>query len=657
MKKLVIVESPAKIKTIQKHLNSLKAYGFQIIATRGHITNLDENSMSIRLENGKFIGDFQVLKEKKKLVEEIKNLVRNSDEVYVCTDDDREGERIADDVVHICKIKKYFRVTFTEITKKAIELALVKKHNIRLINEQIVLAQWTRRMIDRIIGYGFSPVITYIFKKNNTLSYKNSDGEIVSAKSKGTGRVIAISLSLLAKRREEIEDYNERGATLTDVVVANYVYDGVAFSARGKGLEFKKENSDEMQKVVHLANYKIHRVYERTRDMVESVPPHPPFTTASLYSACSFIYELDSKMTKKIAQELYEAGYINYPRTDSIELSDDIANNLIEYLFETFPDEEKEDILKTKRKYKQNSKFAQEAHEAIRPTLFSIERNPKNIMEVWSYDDNAKNFGNHHRLVYELIWYRTLCTQLKDSQYDRNEIVIKAGEHTFSVRANDRFKDGWERHYYGELINDTAKGAGNEDWRHKRVVLPSELSKGTIVENVNVGFYEKTTHAPKRISEGALITRLTNMGVARPSTLHSIVESLVTKKYAESHKTLLDITDLGMEIYKITEQYLSFLNDVEEARKFESLIEDIEKGDITDVHSILMGYWNLVEEFKKEVGYEEMGDRKPTKKQIQFAQNIYNRLPENIKQSMPFEEIISSHSKVSDFINKYKKSK
>lgn len=654
MKKLVIVESPAKIKTIQKHLNSLKAYGFQIIATRGHITNLDENSMSIRLKNGKFIGDFQVLKEKKKLVEEIKKLVRNSDEVYVCTDDDREGERIADDVVHICKIKKYFRVTFTEITKKAIELALVKKHNIRLINEQIVLAQWTRRMIDRIIGYGFSPVITYIFKKNNTLSYKNSDGEIVSAKSKGTGRVIAISLSLLAKRREEIEDYNERGATLTDVVVANYVYDGVAFSARGKGLEFKKENSDEMQKVVHLANYKIHRVYERTRDMVESVPPHPPFTTASLYSACSFIYELDSKKTKKITQDLYESGYINYPRTDNIELSDDIVNNLIGYLFEIFSDKEKEDILKTKRKYKQTSKFAQEAHEAIRPTFFSTERDPKNILGTWSRDDNAKKFNNYHKLVYELIWYRTLCTQLKDSQYDRNEIVIKAGDHTFSVKANDRFKDGWEKHYYGELIKETAKGSGNEDWRHKRVVIPSKLAKGTIIENVNVSFYEKTTHAPKRISEGALITRLTKMGVARPSTLHSIVESLVTKKYAESHKTLLDITDLGMEIYKITEQYLSFLNDADEARKFENLIEDIEKGDIMDVHSVLMEYWNLVEEFKKEVGYEEISNRKPTEKQIKFAKSIYNKLSEDVKQSIQFDEITSSFIKISNFINNYK---
>lgn len=656
MRKLVIVESPAKIKTIQKHLDSLKAYGFKVIATRGHITNLDEKSMSIRLQNGKFIGDFHVLKEKKKLVEEIKSLVKNSDEVYVCTDDDREGERIADDVVHICKIKKYFRVTFTEITKKAIELALIKKHNIRLIDEKVVLAQWTRRMIDRIIGYGFSPVITYYFKKNNTLSYKNSEGKIISAVSRGTGRVIAISLSLLAKRREEIEHYNERGATLTDVVVANYMYDGVAFTARGQGLEFKKENSDEMQEVLHQANLKIHRVYERTRDMVESVPPYPAFTTASLYSACSFLYELDSKRTKVITQELYEAGYINYPRTDSIELSEDIVENIIEYLFLVLPDDEKEDILKKKRKYKQSSKFAQEAHEAIRPTLFSIERSPEKIMETWTTDDNAKQFGNHHKLVYELIWYRAMCTQLRDSEYDRNEIVIKAGEHTFSVRANDRFRDGWEKHY-GELMHDTTKGSGNEDWRRKRVVIPSELSKGTIVENVKVDFYEKSSRSPKRISEGALITRLTNMGVARPSTLHSIADSLVTKKYAESHKTLLDITDLGMEIYKITEQYLSFLNDVEEAREFESLIEDIENGDITDVDTVLMRYWNLVEDFKKEVGYEEPEDRKPTEKQIQFAQSIYNRLPNEKKQSINFDEVALSQSKVSDFINKYKKSK
>jgi len=650
MKKLVIIESPAKVKTVSKYLNELKAYDFEVIATVGHIINLDEDSMSITLKDSKFYGDFKIIKSKQTIVNKIKKLASDCKEIYICTDDDREGERIADDIVHACKIKKYYRVTFSELTKKAISLALIQKHGIRTIDENIVLAQWTRRMIDRIIGYGLSPIITYCFKKNNTLSYTNEKGKVIHAISKGTGRVIAIALALLANRQEKIEQYNERGATLTDVVVANYMYEGVAFTGRGEGLEFKKENSDAMQKAVNTANYKIHRVYERTRE-VETLAPYHPFTTASLYSACSFLYELSSNDTRKIIQELYETGYINYPRTDSVFLSDDIADDITKYLFLILPDEEKMDILQTKRKYKQKSKFAQEAHEAVRPLYFQEAFNPENIEQEWGKNNETKHFANNHKQVYNLIWYRTMCTQLKDSEYDKSKVTIQAGEHTFLVQANDRYKDGWERHY-GELLHASTKNAGNEDWKSKRIVIPKEISRGDILEDVKVDFYEKSTRAPKRITEGALITMLTNMGVSRPSSLHTIVKNLVDKKYAESARTLLTISDLGMEIFKIQEQYLPWLNDVKEARKFEETIEEIEKGDITDVHALLMEYWNLVEKFKVEVGYKSFSDRKPSEKQLSFANSLLNKLSSSEKQKHIESGVLLSQKAVSSFIDK-----
>lgn len=598
-KSIIIVESPVKTIKITQILNSLNFKNFQVIATGGHLSNLKEEDLykTISLKDGKFKGNFQILPNKKRIIDRIKNSITKDTDVYICADDDREGEKIADDVVVLCKIKKYYRVVFTEITQKAINSSIVERHNIRLIDEQIVLAQWTRRMIDFIIGFGFSPLISYYFNKNNILEYLNKGKRENKVKPKGIGRIIAMALSILAERQKEIEIYNETEHLPTNIVVADYKYEDIPFRATGNGLEFKQNQATEMNHAISTAEYKIHRVYERTRE-IEEIPPYPAFTTPILYSACSYLLEMPSSTSKKIAQDLYENGFINYPRTDSINLSNEASEEIIAYLDKKFTGNDNDDILRTKRKYKKRNKFSQEAHEAIRPTIFKEKYEPENIKRLWKTLSETKNFTNSHFLMYRLIWYRAICTQLKNSEYDRSKVTIKAGDYSFIVRANERYKDGWEKHY-GDFLKDTNKEADTSDWKSKRVVIPKNLIKGTILEDIKISSREKPKRAPSRISEGGLITMLTNLGVSRPSTLHTIVQSLVDKKYVEFQKTLLCPTDLGMEVYKVITTHLDWLSNVDDAREFESTIKEIEEGNITDAHGELMKYWDRVEEFKK----------------------------------------------------------
>lgn len=623
MKKLIIVESPLKVKTILEILEKLGRKDFSIIGTAGHICNLEEKQIGVTLEeNGKFKAKFKPMSSKKNIIENIKKQLPYVDEVYMCTDDDREGERIAEDVVHFCGIKKYFRVTFTELTKTAIKKALIDKEGIRLIDEKIVLAQWTRRIIDRIIGYGLSFPLTEYFKINNKLTYIDENGDTKSFEPRGTGRIIALSLHAICKRQKEIDAYNEVGSTITDVVIANYKYDDIGFMATGNKLNFKKEEEDKRNETIRKANLKIHRVYSRTNDVVPESPPHA-LTTLDKLTASSLLYQISPKETSKIAKDLYESGFINYPRTDSVNLSETASQRIIEYLLGTLGEEsseneesleygKKEDVLMTKRRYKEKTGNAQNAHEAIRPSIFSDESvtideikkySPENIKDLWSGKPNFKHFGNFHFLIYQLIWIRSISTQFKDSEYDVSKISVKAGDYTFDAKSNDRIYDGWEK-YNGNLILNSTAGSKGEDWRRKRVVIPSELAINKIIEDAEVTYYESPSKAPKRISESALMNILSNLNVARPSTLHTFSSALEEKKYIKSLNTILVPTELGMEVNNVTESRLEWLIDEKRAKEFEKTIEKIEKGKIKNVHELIREYWDLVNKFRAEINYE-----------------------------------------------------
>lgn len=605
MKSLVIVESPLKTDTIKKILEELKQRDFTIVGTGGHITNLYNNKMSVELKDDKFIADFVPLENKKATIKFIADLAKKSKDVFICTDDDREGEKIAEDLVHLCKIKKYYRVTFNEITKKAIKSALIDRFNIRAIDEKTILAQWTRRVIDRVIGYGLSPALKHYFQKNQS-DFKE---ELPS----GTGRVIALALNILCERQDLIDEYNRKGGTIKDVVIANYKYGDGTFFAIGKGLEFSKKDTNKRDEAIEKLGYKIHRVYSRTREVEPKSPP-PPLNTLTLYTASSQLYELASYETAKYAKDLYQLGYINYPRTDSINLSTTMCEAIMKYLLECVEKPEKqedtflikkEDILLKPRVYKEKTNNVQNAHEAIRPTNINFEHSPENIKNVWSKNSSCKNFNQFHFLIYELIWIRSLCVQLKDSEYDVSKIIVTAGDYTFEKKSNDRIKDGWEK-YNSNLIQNSTYGVGKEDWKAKRVVIPPELTVNKIIEDVDISFYESHSKCPKRISEGALINSLTSMHVGRPSTIHTFSKLLIDKKYAENLKTIISPTDLGRRINDVTIEHLDWLIDKEKAKEFEKNISLIEEGKLKDATPLIREYWDLVNDFRDDIGYEKL---------------------------------------------------
>jgi len=650
--KLIIVESPVKTHTITKFLQQLGvAKDFHVVATAGHILDLDPNSYSVyRNKNGEFTANAIPIKGKTKIINELKELTQNAKEIYMCQDDDREGEKISHDIVEVCKIKKYFRVVLLSINLNEVKRAFIEKYNVRLIDEKVVLAQQTRRIIDRIIGYGLSPALAYYFSKNKILSYKNN-GKDVYVKPNGTGRVIGIALSILAKRQKEIEKYKEHGEYITDVVVARYTYEGISFDAKGEKLEFLKKDSELLNKTINNANMTTHKVYDYKPE-IKDIPPYPPFTTATLYSACSYIFDIPPHETKKVLQDLYETGYITYPRTDNYNICNEASEEIITYLLTTFHENSHDDILKTKRKYKKKkSSFAQEAHEAIRPIYFTEKHEPKNIQKIWKDDKNCNNFGNYHKFVYELIWDRTISTQLVDSIYDVSKVTISAGEYTFTANARNRITNGWED-YYGDILHASDKGKGDEDWINKRIVLPTNLYVGLVLENRTVESYEKHSRSPKRISEGALISQLVSNGVARPSTLHTISQTIKKKKYATSNRTLLTPTELGLAVFNVVEENLSWLNNIEDAQNFEKVIEEIEAGNIDDVNMVIELYWEKIENFKKQINYVELENRKPSEEQIDFAENLISKMDETELTQIDKEKIFSSQKEMSEFLSK-----
>lgn len=610
---LVIVESPIKsksIKSILVHLGVDKDY--DIVGTAGHICNLDDKELGVFLEKGKFRAEFKLLENKKNIVDLIKNKLKymkaEKDKVFICTDDDREGERIAEDVVAVCKIKNYFRVTFREITIEAIKKALVEKDGIRLIDENIVKAQWTRRVIDRIIGYGLSPAISFYYKKQNKIFLKDENSIAHQLLPKGTGRVIGIALNLIAKRQKSIDLYNEEGAKTSYVIVANYKYDDYVFSAIGNKLEFKEEEIEQRDKIINSLNYKIHRVYSKTKELSATPPPSALSTQALLISA-SFLYELLPVKTEKIAKDLFETGYINYPRTDTINLATSVSKIITDYLLAITVDEKKADILLKPRVYKEKKDNTQNSHEAIRPSIFSKENisisdiknySPENIRNIWANNPLTKHFDNYHYLIYELIWVRTVCTQFKDSEYDVSKIEIKVGDYTFEAKSNDRVFDGWEQ-YYGDLIRSSIL-TGEENTK-RRTVIPNNIVINTILEDFEVTYYEKKSKTPKRISEGGLIKLLSSLNIARPSTLSTYSNALVKKDYIKSIKTLLIPTDLGLTVNEFTENYIPWLIDEKKAKEFEKTITQIELGKLKDTDGLIKEYWDLVNELRKEVVY------------------------------------------------------
>ncbi len=470
---LVIVESPAKAGTIKKFLGD----DFKVLSSRGHIRDLQENNLSIDIENG-FKPDYIVPAEKKKLVSELKSAAQAAHTVWLASDEDREGEAISWHLFETLGLKKENtrRIVFHEITKNAILKAIETPRDINL---DLVNAQQARRVLDRIVGYKLSPVLWRKIQRG------------LSA-----GRVQSVALRLVVDREKEIIGFKSS---------PYYKVEGI-FNAAGvkvKGtLDTRFDSLEQARAFLEDsigANYKVAAADKKQG----SRSPAAPFTTSTLQQEASRKLRYPVSLTMRLAQSLYERGLITYMRTDSTNLSSLAIGTSKKYICENYGEQ-----YSHTRQYKTRSKGAQEAHEAIRPTY----------IENTSIEGSAQE-----KKLYELIWKRTIASQMEDAKVLNTSVKVASDKRSemFGFQATEILFDGFLK-VYMESSEDDAAEEGN-------AVLP-ELHVGDSVVEKGLSAECKFTQPPYRYSEASLVKKLEELGIGRPSTYAPTISTLTTAR-------------------------------------------------------------------------------------------------------------------------------
>jgi DNA topoisomerase-1 len=475
-KNLVIVESPAKAKTIEKFLGS----DYQVESSYGHIADLPSKEIGVDVENG-FKPKYEVSSDKKALVTKLKGLAKNAEMVWLASDEDREGEAISWHLAEELKLdkSKTKRIVFHEITKTAIQKAI---ENPRGIDYNLVNAQQARRVLDRLVGYELSPVL-----------WKKVKGGL------SAGRVQSVSVRLIVEREREIQEFK---SVATYSVTAEFNNEtGKTVKAKlPKNFATKKEAEDFLQKNVG-SQYKVADL--ETKPTKKS--PAAPFTTSTLQQEAARKLYLPVGITMQIAQRLYEAGLITYMRTDSVNLSQEATAAAQAEITSYYGAE-----FSKPRNFNTKSKGAQEAHEAIRPTDMS--RHTVNVER-----DQAR--------LYELIWKRTLASQMADAELERTNVKIEANNH------------GEVFHATGEVIK--FEGflkvylEGNDDDDEEQEGMLPALKVNEKLQNNTITATERYSRPASRYSEAALVKKLEELGIGRPSTYAPTISTIISRNYVE----------------------------------------------------------------------------------------------------------------------------
>lgn len=480
-KNLVIVESPAKAKTIQKYLGK----DFEVKSSFGHIRDLPKKGMGIDLAT--FTPDYEVSADKKKLVTELKAAVKKAETVWLASDEDREGEAIAWHLADELKLKdeNTKRIVFHEITKNAILKAI---ENPRKIDQNLVNAQQARRILDRIVGYEMSPVL---WKKVKT--------------GLSAGRVQSVAVRLVVEREQEIRDFKPTSTFKIEGIFLNESKQEI--SAKLKG-DFKEENDAEaFLNQSKDTEFKVLNVETKPGTRSASAP----FTTSTLQQEASSRLGYNVTTTMRLAQRLYEEGYITYMRTDSVNLSQEAINGAKSQIISEFGEE-----YSNPRKFTTKSASAQEAHEAIRPTDFSV----KSIGDV------------QLNKLYQLIYRRTLASQMSNAKIEKTVIEIGNSKlpYQFEAQGEVIVFEGFLK-AYGITKNE------DEDDEENEKLLP-KVTAGEILTYKKIEATEKFTKPAARYTEAGLVRKLEELGIGRPSTYAPTIQTIQNREYVDKREIL-----------------------------------------------------------------------------------------------------------------------
>ena len=522
-KTLVIVESPAKSKTIKKILGD----GYQIEASFGHVRNLPENTLGFDVHND-FKPTYVIIPEKKKVVTKLSDLAKHSDLVLLASDPDREGEAIAWHVRELLPVpdEKVKRIEFNEITPKAVKYAV--EHS-RQIDMDRVKAQQTRQILDKLVGYKLSPVL-----------WKQLGNYHLSA-----GRVQSVALRMICEREEEIEAFIPKEYWSVHTIMDK---DGKLFEAeinKYKGKKFDINNEDEANKIKEFllspaTEFKVEKVTKKETKR----KPTAPFITSTLQRAASSKLGFGVQKTMQVAQKLYEGieidgtpvGLITYMRTDSVRISDDAHEMAKDFIVNNYGKEYYPDKTNIYVKGKQN---VQDAHEAIRPSY--PERTPESL-KPYLQPDQYK--------LYKLIWDKFMSSQMAPATIANKTIDIKAGEYNLKAGTSKVMFDGFLK-----LYNDA-----EEEDEEKEAKIP-DLNEGDIVKCKEVTPKQHFTQPPPRYNEASLVKALEEHGIGRPSTYATIITVIQTRKYVEKRDKALVPTLLGRTVCKqLVEQFSNIMD-------------------------------------------------------------------------------------------------
>ncbi len=551
---LVIVESPAKAKTIEKFLGK----DFLVASSMGHIRDLAKKDFGIDINNN-FSPNYIVPDDKKKVVADLKKLVKDAKTVWLASDEDREGEAIAWHLSEVLKLdaENTRRIVFHEITKNAI-LESIKNH--RAIDQNLVNAQQARRILDRIVGFELSPVLWKKIKP-----------------SLSAGRVQSVALRLVVEREREIIKFEPSSTfrvtgTFSDASKTELKAEA---SERFSGLEEAKKFLEKCSNSVFAIKDIIKKPSKKS--------PAPPFTTSTLQQEASRKLGFSVAQTMSVAQRLYEAGRITYMRTDSVNLSETALSSANEIIRKEYGDK-----YVNIRHYKTKSKGAQEAHEAIRPTYL---------------DKETISGNNTEKKLYELIWKRTIASQMSDAQLEKTTITIDVS------RADENFIATGEVLKFDGFLKVYIESTDDEQEENTKGLLPPVKVKDTLNYKL-INAVQKFTNSPPRYTEASLVKKLEELGIGRPSTYAPTISTIQNRGYVMKEDRPgkeRKLQSLTLEGNKIKEELKTETFGTEKAKLFPDNIGMIVNDFLTEYFKEIMDY-NFTASIEKE--FDEIANGK-----------------------------------------------
>ena len=574
-KSLVIVESPAKAKTIEKYLGK----DFQVLASMGHLRDLPKSSLSVDVKND-FEPVYQPIKGKEEIIRSLKKAAKDADMVYLATDPDREGEAISWHLKQLLDLpdEKTRRVTFNEITKNVV---LESIRAPRDIDQNLVDAQQARRILDRLVGYEISPVMWKKIKRG------------LSA-----GRVQSVATRMVDDRDREIDAFQPEEYWTLDAELLGGETGKTAFAARYHGKDGKKaelRSQAEVDAVVRETENGIFSVKSVKRtDKQRS--PSPPFTTSTLQQEASRKLGMTPRRTMAIAQQLYEGvdiqgegsvGLITYMRTDSLRISEEAIAAAKDFILSRYG----KAYYPPKANHYKAKANAQDAHEAIRPS--NIRWTPEDV--------KASLTGEQYRL-YKLIWSRFLACQMANAVYDSVSVEILNGEHSFRASSSSLKFSGYTAVY---------EEGKDEEKSEKEPALPP-MGEGEVLALKAFRRDQHFTQPPAHYTDATLIRAMEEQGIGRPSTYAPTVSTILDRRYVRKEGKYLHITNLGRGVTEWMERYFSNIEDLKFTAQMERELDEVEEGRIP-WKKVLRGFYDG---FEKRIETALEGERQPIEAEV-----------------------------------------